>query len=141
MQPALTLTLVACGSFFLTGLLTGIWKHAEMLKGPTHQAPVYVDIAHRAALLYSFAALVIAKFVELSPFAPWVNTLAAAAPLFFFASAILRYISLAKANNTQNQYVTSLEMNRRGVPVLIIAEVGGFGVLFVGFLLRRFAGW
>jgi hypothetical protein len=33
MEPALKLAVVSCGLFFLTGLLTGVWKyvHGEML--------------------------------------------------------------------------------------------------------------
>jgi hypothetical protein len=141
MEPATTLTLLSCGVFFLTGLLTGIWKHAAMLTAPSRTAPVYVDIAHRAALLYSFASLVLVKFVEFSPFPPWVTTLAAGAPLLFFAVAIGRYITLGISNHTENQYTLPLETTRRMVALLIVAEVGGFGVLFSGFLLRRFAGW
>ncbi|HLL02808.1 MAG TPA: hypothetical protein VK539_19655 [Myxococcaceae bacterium] len=141
METATTLTLVACGGFFLTGLLTGIWKHSAMMTNASRQAPVYVDIAHRASLLYAFASLVLLKFIELSPFPSWVNTLAAAAPLLFFTVAIGRYLSLGLSNQTDNQYKLPLEATRVMMPVLIVAEVGGFGVLFAGFLLRRFAGW
>lgn len=41
----------AMGFFFLTGLLTGAWKYWRTLRRPDHQAPVYVSIAHSAALL------------------------------------------------------------------------------------------
>ena len=37
-----------------------------MAVSENHLAHPYVDIAHRAALLYSFATLLIAVFVELS---------------------------------------------------------------------------
>jgi hypothetical protein len=141
MEPATTLTLIACGTFFLVGLVTGIWKHNAMMTSANRQAPAYVDIAHRAALLYSFASLVLLKFIEHSPFSPLVNTVAAAAPLLFFAVAIGRYLSLAVGNQTDNQYKLPLDATRVVMPMLIIAEVGGFGVLFAGFLLRRFAGW
>jgi hypothetical protein len=141
MEPATTIILMACGIFFLTALATGIWKHSAMLSSPSHTAPAYVDIAHRAALLYSFASLVLMKFVELSPFPAWVNAVAAAAPLFFFALAIARYIMLGLRNETDNQYKQADDAARVVMAGLITAEVGGFGVLFLGFLLRRFAGW
>ncbi|MDY7224778.1 hypothetical protein [Hyalangium rubrum] len=141
METATTLTLVACGLFFLTGLLTGIWKHSAMMTNASRMAPTYVDIAHRASLLYAFASLVLLKFIEFSPFPSWVNTTAAAAPLLFFAVAIGRYLSLARSNETDNQYKLPLDATRVVMPMLIVAEVGGFGVLFAGFLLRRFAGW
>lgn len=143
MEPALTLTLTACGVFFLAALLLGIWKHAAMMSSPTHLAPHYVDTAHRAALLYSFATLVLAKFVELSAFPSWVNISAAAVPLFFFALTIVRYSILGKSNHTTNQYTQpgDVKMMHVFMPILVTGEVGGFLVLFSGFLLRRFAGW
>jgi hypothetical protein len=91
MPVALKLSLAASGLFFLCGLLTGIWKYRKIVTSAEHRAPVYVDIAHRASLLYSFAALVIARFVELSPFSEPVETLAAALPLLFFALTICTY--------------------------------------------------
>ena len=52
-----------------------------------HRAHPEVDIAHRAALLYSFATLLLAVFVELSAWPAWVN-LTAAAVVVFFSSAL-----------------------------------------------------
>jgi hypothetical protein len=52
-----------------------------------HRAHPYVDIAHQAALLYSFATLLIAVFVELSAWPGWVNMTAAAVVAFFFVGA------------------------------------------------------
>ena len=45
-----------------------IWKYGHILNSADPRAPVYVDIAHRAALSYSFAALVMMKLVEYSPY-------------------------------------------------------------------------
>lgn len=53
-------------AFFITALLTGIWKYRAMLTRSDHHAPVYISIAHTAALHYSFACLVLLKLVELS---------------------------------------------------------------------------
>lgn len=47
-------------------LLLGIWKYGHVATSETHLAHPYVDIAHRAALLYSFATILLAVFVELS---------------------------------------------------------------------------
>ena len=44
----------------------GVWKYRQMASSPDGLAHPYVDTAHRAALLYSFATLLIAVFVELS---------------------------------------------------------------------------
>ena len=60
------LTLLAAGLIFLLALALGVWKYRQMATSENHLAHPYVDIAHRAALLYSFATLLIAAFVELS---------------------------------------------------------------------------
>ncbi|HEY0405685.1 MAG TPA: hypothetical protein VGC89_08145 [Pyrinomonadaceae bacterium] len=67
MSTAIKISLIASGIFLMKGLLSGILKHRRIMTSPRHRAPVYVDIAHRAALLYSFAALVIARLLEGSP--------------------------------------------------------------------------
>jgi hypothetical protein len=53
-----------------------------------HRAHPYVDIAHRAALLYSFATLLIAVFVEPSAWPAWVNLAAAMVVVFFFVGQL-----------------------------------------------------
>jgi hypothetical protein len=57
------LTLLAAGLIFLLALMLGVWKYREMATSENHLAHPYVDIAHRAALLYSFATVLIAAFV------------------------------------------------------------------------------
>ena len=58
MSASVVIALVACGVFFLTGLVTGIWKYRSMITSSEGKAPVYVDICHRSALMYSFGSLV-----------------------------------------------------------------------------------
>lgn len=143
MTPALLLTYSACGIFFLTGLITGVWKYYHIHTSEEAEAPVYVNIAHRTSLMYSFAALVVAKFVELSPFSETVNFWAAAAPLLFFGLAISTYVIHGILQDTDNQMRRPHKLGAFTLPnaliigfmaALIIAEIGGFGVLFVGFL-------
>ena len=133
--------LTASGTFFLVALLTGIWKYRHMLLNDGHVAPVYVDVAHRAALLYAFAALLLARLVEESPFSPTVNLFAIGGPLLFFAVAIASYVGLGFENRTDNQFRERNFNTTWGMAALIVAEIGGFGVLFVGFLLRAWWGW
>ncbi|MGH8248838.1 MAG: hypothetical protein ACREUU_20715 [Gammaproteobacteria bacterium] len=45
--------------FFLAALCTGTWKYFSIRTSPTAEAPYYVNIAHRAALMYSLAALLL----------------------------------------------------------------------------------
>jgi hypothetical protein len=141
MEPALKLALASCGAFFMTGLLTGVWKYVCIARSPTAQAPVYVDLCHRAALLYSFACLVLAKFVELSAFSDTVELLAVLALVAFFAFAVVGYAVHGWLRDTDNQMARPHIFGRGTVPpalmstmmwTLVVAEVGGFLVLFVG---------
>lgn len=143
MDNASNLALTASGIFFLTGLLTGIWKYLSTIRSERREAPRYVNVAHQASLLYAFAALVLLKFLEFSPFTETVNLLAVAFPLFFFAVAIASYIAHAVLRDTNNQFQEPFRLGRILIPpslfhlfvwLLIIGEVGGFLVLFVGFL-------
>ncbi len=81
-----------CGIFFLVGLLTGAWKYVQVANSEKARAHYYVDIAHRASLMYAFACLVLERFALLSVWEDWVNTLAVLACLIFFALAIGSYI-------------------------------------------------
>ena len=47
--------LLLAAVMFLWALLLGIWKYRQMATAESHLAHPYVDTAHRAALLYSFA--------------------------------------------------------------------------------------
>jgi hypothetical protein len=87
------ITLLAAGLIFLLALVLGVWKYRQIMVAPDHRAHPYVDIAHRAALLYSFATLLLAAFVELSAWPAWVNLTAAMIVVFFFVAAIVGYIS------------------------------------------------
>jgi hypothetical protein len=141
MEPALKLALASCGAFFLTGLLTGVWKYVCIARSPTAQAPAYVDICHRASLLYSFACLVLAKFVELSAFSDTIELLAVLALVAFFAFAVVGYAGHGWLRDTDNQLARPHVFGRGTLPpalmstlmwALVVAEVGGFLVLFVG---------
>ena len=140
---AAKLTLLFTGIFFLTGLITGIWKYAHIARSEDATAPAYVDIAHRASLLYSFAALVIFKFVELSPYSPGWTLIFALGPQVFFALAIGTYVIHGLLNDTDNQLRRPHRLGRQTLPpglimafmgCLIVAEVGGFAVLLYGVL-------
>ncbi len=142
-DPAFRLSIAASGVFFGTGLLTGVWKYLAIARTPRAQAPAYVDIAHRASLLYSFAALLIAQFARLSAWSPLVNLWAAAAPLAFFALAILGYVIHGWLDDTDNQLRAPQAIGRFVLPrgalpafmfALMGAELGGFCVLFAGVL-------
>ncbi len=56
--------LLAAGLIFLWALALGVWKWRQIATSPQARAHPYVDVAHRAALLYSFATLLLAGFVS-----------------------------------------------------------------------------
>ncbi len=115
-----------------------------MAKGVSHEARYYVDITHRSSLLYSFAAILLAKFAELSVFSSAVNSTAALAALTFFAAAIITYIVHGILKDTDNQLEKPHKVGKIKLPswliplfmlLLIVAEVGGSAVLGIGALL------
>src|SRR5271163_4433598 len=128
------ITMLAAGLIFLLALVLGVWKYRQMLVSEDHRAHPYVDIAHRAALLYSFATLLVATFVELSAWPVWVNLTAAMVLVFFFVAAILSYIEHGLKRDTDNQFAHPDRALRVGMAALIVGEVGGFGVLLAGFV-------
>ncbi|MEZ5027129.1 MAG: hypothetical protein R2739_11185 [Chitinophagales bacterium] len=123
------LALIACGIYFMIGLLTGVWKYFSIMKSPTHQAHIYVDIAHRAALMYAFACLVLKEFAHLSTLPETIEILAVLIPILFFGSAIVTYIILGITKHTENQFKQRNLITTYGMYLLIIGEVGGFAVL------------
>jgi heme/copper-type cytochrome/quinol oxidase subunit 2 len=125
--------LLAAGLIFIWALLLGVWKYRQIAASPEAQAHVYVDIAHRAALLYSFATLLIAVFVELSDWSTAVNAIAAFGPIFFFVAAITGYCVHGFRRDTDNQFRDPVRGTHAFMWALIVVEIGGFAVLLAGF--------
>lgn len=143
MLTAVQIAQLSCGLFFITGLLTGIWKYRCMMNSPNAQAPVYVDICHRTSLMYTFACLVLAEFAKLSVWSEAVNAWAVIVPILFFASAVMMYAIHGILRDTDNQLQRPHKLGHATLPGwfitlymvgLIAGEVGGFLVLFAGFL-------
>ena len=124
---------LAAGLIFLWALLLGVWKYREMASAEDGLAHPYVDTAHRAALLYSFATLLLAVFVELSGFATAINLIAAFVPIFFFAAAIAGYVVHGIRKDTDNQLRDPVRGTTAFMYALIAGEVGGTAVLLLGF--------
>ena len=132
------ITLLAAGLIFLLALILGVWKYRQMATNENHLAHPYVDIAHRAALLYSFATLLTAAFVELSAWPTWVNLTAAMVLVFFFVFAIGTYILHGAKQDTTNQLEHPTSSLHAGMFALIAGEIGGFAVLLAGFIAAQF---
>ncbi len=131
--------LLAAGLIFIWALVLGVWKYRQMSTNPDGLAHPYVDTAHRAALLYSFATLLIATFVELSGWSETVDAIAAFAVIAFFVAAIAGYCIQGARKQTDNQF-------REGdrppglhpyMYALIATEIVGFSVLLAGFVCEQ----
>lgn len=133
-SDATAATVCAAGGIFLLALVLGVWKYRQMATSPDHLAHPYVDIAHRAALLYSFATLLVAVFVELSAWPAWVNLTAAMTLVVFFVGAIGSYIVHGARRDTTNQLSSPGAAVHLAMWALIVGEIGGFTVLLAGFL-------
>ncbi|OBB33467.1 hypothetical protein A5792_10020 [Mycolicibacterium peregrinum] len=130
-------TLLAAGLIFLLALALGVWKYRQMAASAQHVAHPYVDIAHRASLLYAFATLLTAVFVELSAWPDWVNLTAAMVLVFFFLAAIISYIVHGARRDTTNQFEHPNVGMHVSMALLIAGEIGGFAVLLVGFVVGQ----
>lgn len=143
MIDAIHLAQLASGVLFLVGLVTGVWKYRYMIIDADGQAQVYVDICHRAALMYAFACLVLAEFARLSVWPEMVNRLAVATPVLFFGLAVASYAIHGVLRDTDNQLRRPHRLGSRKVPggaitafiyALAAGEIGGFLILFSGSL-------
>ena len=128
--------LLAAGLIFIWALLLGVWKYRQMSASPDGLAHPYVDTAHRAALLYSFATLLIATFVQFSGWSETVDAIAAFAVIAFFVFAIAGYCFHGARRETDNQF-----REGEGPPglhsfmwALLVTEIAGFTVLLAGFV-------
>jgi hypothetical protein len=129
--------LLADAVMFLMAQLLGVWKYRQIMTSESHTAHLYVDIAHRTALFYSFALLLIATFVELSGFSATVNILAAGAMTFYFYASVTNYTLLGWREDTDNQFRNPVRGLRAFMVTLIVAEIGGWLVLSAGFLDKQ----
>ncbi|MFE3545484.1 hypothetical protein ACFXK0_21180 [Nocardia sp. NPDC059177] len=133
------LTLLITGLIFLSALLLGAWKYHGIRTSPDGAAHIYVDIAHRAALLYSFAGVLLAVFTELSAWPTAVNLIADLVVLAFFVGAIASYVLHGARRDTTNQFAGEIPgVLRLAMYGLIAGEIGGFLVLFSGFVAGQF---
>ncbi|KZX56568.1 hypothetical protein A3709_05575 [Halioglobus sp. HI00S01] len=129
---AYSLAVLSAGTFFLTALLCGVWKYVQMVDSETGQAHFYVDTAHRASLMYAFACVLIAAFVNISQLGATLELVATALLVIYFGIAILTYILQGFKAETDNQVHRASGAVRVFMWTLIGAEIGGFLILFYG---------
>lgn len=126
--------LLAAAVMFLWALLLGVWKYRQMAASAEALAHPYVDTAHRAALLYSFALLLVATFVELSGWSAAVDLLAAGAMTLYFYAAVAGYAWHGWRRGTDNQFREPARGLHAFMLALMVSEIGGWLVLIAGFL-------
>lgn len=126
--------LLLAALMFLWALLLGVWKFRQMDASEDGLAHPYVDTAHRAALLYSFALLLVATFVQLSGWSTLINLIAAGAMAFYFYAAVAGYAMRGWKRDTDNQFRDPVPGLNAFMVALIVTEIGGWLVLIAGFL-------
>jgi hypothetical protein len=144
MNPS-TFCLVCGGSFFLTGLLSGAWKYLHIRNSADARAPLYVDLAHRSALLYAFAGVLLSRLCERNAWSNAVNLGAAIVLQIFFAISVGGYVIHGALRDTDNQFQRPHRLGRGVIPAfsmtafmmaLIAAEISAFLIIFSGYLTR-----
>jgi len=138
MSMATKISLLFAGLFLLTGMLTGVWKYALIMRSADHRAPVYVDIAHRNALMFSFASLVISRLVEFSPLSGLAQIVLVAIPFFFFVMTSVGQIAEGVKNRTENIFTEPDPVRNVFMYGLIAGEIGGVVLLLGGFVYSQF---
>lgn len=142
-MDAQRLALLAACWFFLVGLSSGVWKYAAIARSEDAKAPVYVDIAHRASLLYAFACILIERASEVSQLDATLEWFAVLVQVVFFGLAVGTYLIHGLLDDTDNQLRRPHRLGSAALPPslirtfmisLVCAEVGGFVVLFWGVL-------
>ncbi|WP_026918444.1 hypothetical protein [Gordonia shandongensis] len=133
--------LIAAGVIFLWALLLGVWKYAQITASDDGTAHIYVDIAHRAALMYSFATAMLAVFVQFSAWSTVVNVIALGVVVAFFVGAIASYCLHGLLRDTTNQFHPEPASLRASMIALIVGEVGGSALIVLGFIVEQAGTW
>jgi len=138
LHEATKIVMLFAAGMFLWALLLGTVKYAQILRSPDHRAHPYTDVAHRAALLYSFALLLISAFVQFGKWGFSVNMAAGSAMAAYFAMAVAGYTWHGLRKDTENQFVRASGGLRAFMASLMTVEIGAWLVLVAGFVDRQF---
>ena len=138
LNEATKIVLLFAAGMFLWALLLGTLKYGQILRSPDHRAHPYTDIAHRAALMYSFALLLISTFIQFGGWGSSVNLAAGSAMAAYFAFAVGGYTFHGLKKDTANQFVAARGGLRAFMVSLMAVEIGAWLVLVAGFIDRQF---
>jgi hypothetical protein len=140
MNLPIRLTLAASGVFLMAGLLGGILKYRGIMTNPGRRAHPYIDMAHRASMMYSFAALVMATLLNFSPYSEKVQLVITGVPLIFFAVSVGQYFRLGISGRVTDQFAERNFTTTWGMGLLIAGELGGVGAIVWGFISSQVLG-
>lgn len=138
MNLSLKIPVLFSAIFLLAGMLSGVWKYRKIMTSVEHRAPAYVDIAHRASLLYAFACLVIAKLIEFSPFGETIQVVVVSLPIIYFALTVTGYVREGIVDRTDNMFSERNFITTWFMFGLIAGEIGSMVVLLGGFVYSQF---
>jgi hypothetical protein len=142
-SSATAFAILSAGFFLLVGLFSGLWKFLQMWKSAEGLAHPYVDIAHRASLLYGFACITLAVLAHFSVFNSDNNLYATIIVIAFFVLAVTGYLIQAALKGPDNQLRQPHKLGKHPMPraglavfmvALVFAEIGGTLYLFAGAL-------
>lgn len=135
------LAIIFSGIYLWVGMLTGVWKYAQMHHSDSGRAHYYVDIAHRSSLLYAPATLILAVLAYFSFWPAWLNLILICINLIFFSFAILSYVLHGYLKDTNNQFKRPNQIGGWQLPdwvlktvmlFLIVGELLATGALLIG---------
>jgi len=144
---AVKIAIIFSGIFLWVGMLTGVWKYWQIRQSVNSRAHYYVDIAHRSSLLYAPATLILAVLAYYSALSSQINLICVLINVLFFSFSIGAYILHGFLKDTTNQFKRPHQLGKFQLPgvlmtlamvSLIIAELGGTGVLLYGAAIGLF---
>jgi hypothetical protein len=137
-HEATKIVMLFAAGMFLWALLLGTLKYRQILGSWERRAHPYTDTAHRAALLYSFALLLISAFVQLGQWSFSIELAASSAMAAYFALAVGGYMWHGLRKDTENQFAAATVSLRAFMISLMTVEIGAWLVLVAGFVDRQF---
>lgn len=124
--------LLAAGCFLVWGMILGVWKYVQMARPPFASHP-YVDIAHRSALMYAGACVVLCLLTRQSTLPDAVEWVAAALSVALYAAAVCSYVINGLCRRSGHQFdARAPKVLHLGMLVLIASEIGAASVLLYG---------
>ena len=140
-ELAVRSAIIASGVFLWVGMVAGVWKYLQIRSSKYARAHYYVDITHRASLMYASACLILAVLAYFSGWSSSTNFLLILGNLIFFAGAVISYIIHGMLQDTSNQLQQPHQMGSITLPsilmsgfmwALIVAEIGCTTLLLIG---------